>query len=193
MVNYTIFVPCNINTNLLKMKKILLAAFVIIGSYTAVNAQAFGIKAGLNFANFSGNDADDFNVLTSFHAGLVAEMHLMDAVSVQPEFLYSVQGAKTKDEEFKLNYVTLPVMLKVYFTDSFNVHAGPQIGLLISESDNFTNFESNTYDLGLAGGIEFFFADNFSAQARYNAGTSKVSDNVELKNSVLQLSLCYMF
>lgn len=175
------------------MKKLLLAAFVFIGSYTAVNAQAFGVKAGFNFANFSGNDADDFNVLTSFHAGLVAEMHLMDALSVQPEFLYSVQGAKTKDENYKLNYLNLPVMLKLYFTDSFNVHAGPQIGLLISESDSFTTFESTTYDLGFAGGIEFFFADNFSAQARYNAGTTKVSDKYELKNSVLQLSLCYMF
>ncbi|KAF2518519.1 porin family protein [Flavobacterium salilacus subsp. salilacus] len=175
------------------MKKLLLAAFVFIGSYTAVNAQAFGLKAGLNFANFSGNDADDFNVLTSFHAGLVAEMHLMDALSVQPEFLYSVQGAKTKEENYKLNYLNLPVMLKLYFTDSFNIHAGPQVGLLISESDNFDTFESNTYDLGFAGGVEFFFADNFSAQARYNVGTSKVSDNAELKNSVLQLSLCYMF
>ncbi len=193
MVNYAIFVLYNNNTNLSFMKKLLLVTFIFIGSYASVNAQAFGIKAGLNFANFSGNDANDFNVLSSFHAGLVAEMHLMDALSVQPEFLYSVQGAKTKDETYKLNYVTLPVMLKLYFTDSFNIHAGPQMGLLISESDNFTNFESNTYDFGFAGGVEFFFADSFSAQARYNAGTSKVSDNVELKNSVLQLSLCYMF
>ncbi|KAF2511065.1 PorT family protein [Flavobacterium arcticum] len=175
------------------MKKLLLVAFVFMCSYTTVKAQAFGIKAGLNFANFNGNDADDFNVLTSFHVGMVAEMHLMDALSVQPEFLYSVQGAKTKDETYKLNYVTLPVMLKLYFTDSFNIHAGPQIGLLIGESDSFTTFESSTYDLGFAGGVEFFFADNFAAQARYNAGSTKVSDKYELKNSVLQLSLCYMF
>ncbi|OIQ22156.1 MAG: hypothetical protein BM557_01925 [Flavobacterium sp. MedPE-SWcel] len=175
------------------MKRILLIAFVLFGSYTTVNAQAFGVKAGFNFANFTGNDANDFNVLTSFHAGLVAEMHLLEALSVQPELLYSMQGAKTKEETYKLNYVSVPVMLKLYFTDGFNVQVGPQIGLLISESDNFTPYDSTTYDLGFAGGAEFFFADNLSVQARYNAGATKISDNRELKNSALQLSLCYMF
>lgn len=175
------------------MKKLLLALLLAFGSYSTINAQAFGLKAGLNFANFSGDDSGDFNVLTNFHGGLVAEMHLLNALSVQPEFLYSVQGAKTKDETYKLNYITLPVMLKLYFTDSFNIQAGPQLGLLISESDSFTAFESNTYDFGLAAGMEFFFADNFSIQARYVAGAGNVSDDYELKNSVVQLSLCYMF
>lgn len=175
------------------MKKFLLAAGIFIAGITTCHSQAFGVKAGINFANFRGDDADDFNVLSGFHGGIVAEMRLLDALSVQPEFLYSVQGAKTKDETYKLNYVNLPVMLKLYFTDSFNIHAGPQIGLLISESDSFTPFESNTYDLGLAAGLEFFFADNFSAQARYVAGNSEVSDNRKLKNTVVQLSLCYMF
>lgn len=175
------------------MKKLLLVALMFTGCITVSNAQAFGLKAGLNFANFGGNDADDFNVLTGFHGGLVAEMHLLDALSIQPEFLYSVQGAETKTEKFKLNYINVPVMLKLYFTDSFNVHAGPQVGILISESDSFTPYESKTYDFGLAAGIEFFFADNFSVQARYTAGQAKVSDKAELKNSVAQLSLCYMF
>lgn len=166
---------------------------LVIGGISTSNAQAFGIKGGLNFANFNGDDAGEFNVLTSFHAGLVAEMRIIDAIAIQPELLYSVQGSDTKDENYKLNYITLPVVLKVYFTDSFNLQAGPQLGLLISESDNFTAFESNTFDMGLAGGAEFFFADSFSVQARYIAGIVEVSNKVDIKNSVVQLSVCYMF
>ena len=175
------------------MKKILLIAIIFLGSLTTINAQSFGIKGGFNFSNFTGNDANDFNVLTSFHGGLVAEMHLLNALSVQPELLYSMQGAKTKEETYKLNYISLPVVFKLYFTDGFNIHVGPQVGLLISESDNFTPYDSTTYDLGFAGGAEFFFADNLSVQARYNAGATKISDNREIKNSALQLSLCFMF
>ncbi|GGB74529.1 hypothetical protein GCM10007424_13070 [Flavobacterium suaedae] len=175
------------------MKKLLLTVLLFIGSFTVANAQAFGIKAGFNFANFTGDDAGDFNVLTSFHGGLVAEIHVLNAVSVQPELLYSIQGAKNDDENYKLNYLTVPVMMKIYLADSFNIHGGPQIGLLISESDNFEGFESNTYDFGFAAGAEFFFANNFSVQARYNWGTTKVSDAAEIKNSVAQVSLCYMF
>lgn len=175
------------------MRKLLLTTLLFIGSITATNAQAFGVKAGFNFANFNGSDADSFNVLTNFHGGFVAEIHVLNAVSVQPELLYSVQGARNDGENYKLNYLTVPVMAKIYFTDGFNIHGGPQLGLLINESENFKGFESNTYDIGFAVGSEFFFASNFSVQARYNWGVSKVSDNNEIKNSVAQVSLCYMF
>ncbi|QYJ68228.1 porin family protein [Flavobacterium litorale] len=175
------------------MKKLLLIVFIIMGSYATTNAQSFGIKAGLNFANFSGNDANDFNVLTSFHAGMVAEIGLLQSLTIQPELLYSVQGAEADDNNYKLNYITVPVMAKIYLTDSFNLHGGPQASILISESESFDSFNSNTYDFGFAGGAEFFFADSFSVQARYISGVSEISDDFDLKNSVLQLSLCYMF
>jgi hypothetical protein len=55
----------------------------------------FGFKGGLNYANYSGSDLQ-FDALTSYHAGLVAEIKLVD--SIQPELLYSTQGATYKTQ-----------------------------------------------------------------------------------------------
>ncbi|MCR5863170.1 PorT family protein [Flavobacterium sp. J372] len=175
------------------MKRLLLTAAVILGCCTLSNAQAYGIKAGVNFASFRGDDSKDFNVLIGWQAGGLAELKVFDHLSVQAEFLYSRQGAEIKDEKYELNYLTLPVVAKIYLTDSFNIQGGPQFGLLIDESDNVDRLESNTYDFGIVGGLEFFVADGLFIQARYNAGLSRLSDNSDLKNSVVSLGLGYIF
>ncbi len=175
------------------MKKIFLTAIILLGCMASSNAQSYGIKAGVNFASFRGDASNDFNVLTGFHVGALAELKIFEHLSVQPEFLYTHQGAKTKDNDYELNYLTLPVVAKIYFTDSFNVQAGPQFGLLISESDSVEPLESKTYDFGVVGGLEFFIADGLFVNARYNAGLSRLSENVDLKNSVVQLSVGYIF
>lgn len=175
------------------MRKILLTAALILGCCTLSNAQAYGLKAGVNFASFRGDNSKDFNVLIGWQAGGVAELEIFDHLSVQAEFLYSTQGAKTKTHDYELNYLTLPVVAKIYLTDSFNIQGGPQFGLLISESDNVDALQSNTYDFGVVGGLEFFVANGLFIQARYNAGLSRLSDNSDLKNSVVSLGLGYMF
>lgn len=182
-----------LNPNKARMKKLLLTAAFFFAGFTLVHAQSFGIKGGVNFSNFRGDDADNFNVLTGFHAGLITEFSVFDFLSIQPEFLYSTQGAKTKDSDYKLDYLTLPVLAKIYITDGFNVHAGPQFGLLISESDNFSGYKSNTFDFSLAAGVEYFFSDHLALQARYVSGTSTISEKAKIKNSNIQLSLAYMF
>ena len=49
----------------------------------------FGLKAGPNFSNFSGNDAGGLKTRTSFHIGAMAEIGLARSLSLQPELLYS--------------------------------------------------------------------------------------------------------
>lgn len=174
------------------MKKFLLtAAMAICGCMTA-SAQ-FGIKGGLNFANLKGDADDNFNVLTNFHIGGLYEARIFDHVYIQPELLYSVQGAKVRDEEVKLNYFTVPLMLKIYINGNFNIQGGPQMSMLLSESDNFSAFRSETFDFGFAGGLEFFVTDGFFIQARYYGGTKEVSGNADLKNTVVSASLGYIF
>jgi len=174
------------------MKKFLLAACFTLCSFTAINAQ-FGIKGGFNFANLSGDSSNDFNVLTSYHIGGLYEARILEHLSLQPELLYSVQGAKVRDNEIKLNYFTVPVMLKVYVTGNLNIQAGPQFGMLLSESDNFAPYKSETFDFGFAGGLEFFITEGLFAQARYYTGTKEVAENARLKNNVVSLSLGYIF
>ena len=178
-------------TNSNYMKKILLtvAALVCIASMQA----QFGVKAGFNFANFRGDAADDFNVLTAWHAGVVYEAEITSHFSFQPELLYSVAGAKNDDTEYKLGYFSVPLMLKLYPTSGFNIQAGPQLGMLVNESDNFDGFDSETFDFGLTAGLEFFITNNLFIQARYYSGSKKVSSHADIKNTNVSASLGLMF
>lgn len=173
------------------MKKILITMAAVVCS-VAAHAQ-FGIKGGFNFANFRGDNADGFNVLTSYHIGAVYENSFGKYLAFQPELLYSVQGAKADGDKIKLGYFNVPLMIKVYPTEGFNIQAGPQFGMLINESDNFKSSDSQTFDFALAAGIEFYVTDNIYLQARYVSGTKNVSGNSEIKNSVVQASVGVMF
>jgi hypothetical protein len=85
------------NTKIQFYEKTFLAAIVLLTMSASVQAQLvkFGFKGGLNYANYSGSDLQ-FDALTSYHAGLVAEIKLVDSFSIQPELLYSTQGATYK-------------------------------------------------------------------------------------------------
>lgn len=78
-------------------KTILITALLVVLSF---NAQAqllqIGAKAGLNYANFSGSDIQT-DAITSYHAGLIAEIKLLDKLAIQPELLYTTQGGNLQD------------------------------------------------------------------------------------------------
>lgn len=187
------------------MKKLILLLAFVGGSLT-MNAQGidFGIKAGANFANFNGDvDSDG---ITSFHAGAVLELSLVPMFSVQAEGLYSSVGAEAKYEEtvagavisgardLNLDYISVPVMAKVYVIPEFvSVMAGPQFSFLVSDAEEA--FKTKSFDMGVTGGVEVKLIAGLFAQARYTAGLSNISDDddVEVKNSVFQLSVGYTF
>ena len=52
-----------------------------------------GIKAGLNIANFVGDDAGDAKSFIGFNGGLFIEFKVSDKFYIQPEFLYSIPGS----------------------------------------------------------------------------------------------------
>lgn len=142
------------------MKKILLAAVLFIATSATIQAQLLqiGVKAGVNFASQTGDAsmngvAFDKDGITSYHAGLVAEIKLLDKFSVQPELLYSTQGATYKNAvtEFKneLGYLSIPVMAKFYLNDTFSVEVGPQASFLLSERNDFDVDNAETFEFGL--------------------------------------------
>lgn len=91
----------------------------------------FGAKAGLNFATLTG-DLEDVKGRTSFHFGGIAEIIINEEFAVQPELLYSAQGAKYDDATFALDYLYVPIMGKYFINDEFSLEAGPQFGYLLS-------------------------------------------------------------
>lgn len=185
------------------MKKILLAAVLLVGSF-ATQAQGihFGIKAGANFAKFNG-DIDSDNI-TNFHAGAVLELNIVPTFSVQVEGLFSSQGGKAKYDadgavgvakDINLRYIAVPVLAKFYILpDRLSITAGPQFSFLVSDADDV--FKTKKFDLAASGGLELKIIAGLFAQARYNIGLTNVNDSSvtgDAKNAVLQLSIGYFF
>jgi opacity protein-like surface antigen len=189
-------------TKLLRMKKVILTAAAVF-AFGFANAQdvKFGVKGGLNVATLTG-DVDNASSKVGFHVGGFAEIKVSDKFAVQPELLFSTQGAKFGDLKSNLSYVNIPVMAKFYVADAFSLEAGPQIGFLVSAKDKFEGEEEDmkdvtkSVDFGLNFGAGYDLTENLSAGLRYNLGLSNIakhSDDFKSKNSVFSVSLGYKF
>ena len=173
------------------------AAFTFSNAQTNDNATtgaSFGIKGGVNFSNLYTEDVDDNNVLTSFNAGVFVSMPITSFLAIQPEFLYSRKGAElvynnafaNGTAKFKLNYIEVPLLLKVNLTKNLNVHVGPYFAYLIDAditnessngsfdfAENIENDDLNKFDYGLSAGAGFDFG-SIGLGIRYNYGLTTV-------------------
>lgn len=187
------------------MKKLLVVvAFVATGIMANAQEIKVGAKAGVNFAKITG-DVTNVESLTGFHIGAMAEIGITEAFAVQPELLYSTQGAKAKegDGEYNFNYITVPVTAKYYVIEGLSLELGPQIGFLASakvkSSEGSTDIKKNikSIDFGLNFGAGYRLDNGLSFSARYNVGMSNINDRSgnkdNIKNGVFQLSVGYFF
>ena len=186
------------------MKKLILVFAVFCASLTAAQAQlSFGPKVGVNVSNYTGGDIES-NALVGFHLGGMLNLAVGKTLSIQPEVLFSTQGAKVQNngekKEFKTTYVTVPVMVKFRANNGLYFELGPQAGFKTSENipdQTIDNFAKNL-DLAGAVGLGFQAAGGFGLGARYVAGFSKVGDfdktniDPDFKNSVIQVSVFYL-
>ena len=172
----------------------------------------FGIKGGLNMSNLYTDDADDENVLFGFNAGVYATLPVSDFVAIQPELLFTTRGSELEynnalvqgNTKLKLNYIELPLLVRVNITKNFNIHAGGYASYMVSAKstgegdfefeDQYDTDDFNKFDAGLAGGIGVDFSP-LSVGLRYNYGLTTIvkdgDDSSDLKNSNLSLYLSY--
>jgi opacity protein-like surface antigen len=188
------------------MKKLFLTAAAVL-AFSAGNAQEmkFGAKGGLNFA--SSTDSSDKTKI-GINLGLFANFGVTDKFSVQPELLYSVQGAQADYNgstlKLNLNYINIPVMGIFKVADAFSLQAGPQIGFLVGANlsgpggsvDVIDSFKS--VDFGINIGAGYDFTDNLSADVRYNMGVAGTAKNLttgatDSNHRVLSLNFGYKF
>ncbi len=184
------------------MKKSILVAIMLFSITTVLQAQSirFGIKGGANFANQNGDAPPEFESkesITSYHAGLVSEIKLFDRFAIQPELLYSTQGATYKNavEEFKneLGYLSIPVLAKIYLSESLSLELGPQASFLLNDRKNVDFGDAKTFEFGVVGGLGLNITKNLFIQARYGLGLTEASKDADIKNSTIQLSAGIMF
>lgn len=188
------------------MKKIILTA-VAVCAFSFANAQEtkFGAKVALNVATLTG-DVENASSLIGFQIGGFAEFKISDKFAIQPELLFSTQGATVESEgtevDFNLSYLNIPIMAKYYASPKFSIELGPQIGFLTSAkgkamgvSVDVEEFFKST-DFGLNFGAGYDFTNKFSAGVRYNLGLSNIADDSggdSVQNSVFSISLGYKF
>ncbi len=165
-----------------------------------------GFKVGLNYANVTG-DLADTDARVRMHLGAVIEFPVSQRFYVQTEVLYSAQGYKIEEngEENKisLNYITLPIIAKYYFTPRFSFESGPRLASLASAtqsaedpSDDFFN-TFNTFDFGWNFGAGYKAESGLFFQLHYTLGLNEIIDtnviDVSVNNSLVQLSVGYLF
>lgn len=176
------------------MKKVLLTLVAACLVFVASAQFSGGLKAGLNFATF-GADAENTEILTSFHVGAFGQFALSDKLTLQPELLYNAVGEGST--EWKMNYISIPVMFLYNINEQFNIQAGPQLGLLMSAEIDGTDVkeEMSGTDFGINFGVGAGFG-KLSVSARYSLGLSNILDtealgDIKLTNNVIQLSVGY--
>src|SRR5690606_21683544 len=100
-----------------------------------------GIKGGYNLAAVSFDGDAKTGQRHGFHIGFYGESFISESTSIQIEVLYSQQGYELRDDSGtftqKLDYINLPLLLKLYPDDNFFVEVGPQVGLAISHKETF--------------------------------------------------------
>ncbi len=188
------------------MKKLILIAALLMISVSAAFAQpSYGVKLGLNGANVSKMDGD---MKFSLYGGVFAEWKLGNVVAISPELIYSRQGSQEKFDGDKyrarLNYLNLPVMVKLYLTmdNSLSLDLGPQFGYLLNakawakEDGNTATGDMegmNDFDVSFGAGLTYNFGKVF-AQGRYNIGlTNAFKGGDGERNGVIQIGLGYRF
>lgn len=187
------------------MKKIMIVFAVFISSAAFAQKFEIGAKAGANVSNFTGT-GNWQNVkaksLVGYHIGAFMSFFIGNNFAVQPEVLFSSQGAKFesagKTTDQKIYYVNVPLLLKYRTTSGFYIEAGPQIGFKTGESSSNMDSLAKSTDLSVAGGIGFHSRAGLGIGVRYTAGISKVGDfkaangiDPDFKNGVLQFSVFY--
>lgn len=184
------------------MKKMALSGvFVLLfsGVMLAQHPAQLGIKAGVNFSAFSANGSSSGH-RTGFNGGVLAHFHVNPHFAVQPEVMYSSQGAEFTDvARTKMNYINVPVLGQYMFGNGLRLQTGPQIGFLTTAISKNGNSESldNSFqrtDIAWSFGSSYLTKSNIGIDARYNLGLTDISkNNSNVKNRVWQIGLFYQF
>ena len=190
------------------MKKISLFFCTLFLTATTILAQnsAIGLKAGANISNLN-NSGTDMGSKVGFNGGLLAHVHLTPNLALQPEVVYSGQGAKYTvagvEHSLNLDYINIPLQLQYMFASGLRLQTGPQVGFLANVKDkisngNETNFftseDFKTVDFSWSAGLGYLGASGLGIDGRYNFGISNINNvgsNV-IKNNVFQVGLFYM-
>ncbi|MDB5197091.1 MAG: hypothetical protein JWP88_1462 [Flaviaesturariibacter sp.] len=197
------------------MKKIrlLILGFLAVLTVSAQKNISFGVKAGISRASI--NDEDrviDAKVtpIMGYHIGGLVHIPLMKKLALQPEVVYSEEGAKVDHPTYqgtsKLNYINIPLLIQYIPIGGFRLETGPQAGFLVEQKAVLTatgeirdKKDVASTNFSWVFGLGYKTRFGFGVDARLNLGLSNLYKK-ELnpagsvaKSRVGQLGIFYQF
>lgn len=170
------------------MKKQLITSVILLFAVASMSAQAeFGIKSGW-YESLKEID-EDSNVRSNegFYIGTFLEHSFSERFSIQPEVNYMVIS-----NDF--DQLHIPVVLKYRIGKKFKLFAGPDMGVLLTDNEDY-----ETFTISAAFGVSYDFTDKLSIELRTNQYSTDVlkpeaNTGIEVaKYNGLQLGLTYKF
>ena len=190
------------------MKKLVFLVLTTSIFFTASAQVQFGVKAGANFATLTGPGSEGSTTKVDFHGGGFANIPLANSFFLQPELVYSRQGAKATSDGFVFNvnqsYLNIPVLTKYQHSSGLYGETGPQLGFLLAanvKGDGSSQDVKSSYkstDFSWAFGLGYMIPSiSAGIDARYNLGLSNIAaeqvNGYSVKNSVFQIGVFYLF
>jgi len=184
------------------LKILLLSAFIVLVS-NAVSAQTLGVRAGVNLSTISG-DYYDSTTQTGYYAGIYKEIPVVkDMFFIQPELQYSSEKFSTNLADYTIDYITVPVLAKVYVIKLFSFETGPQFGFKINDKtdpnsplftpqDDFETFNP-AWAFGASLNLPFGLSINGRFISSFNSVFKDGNYNDQGKNQVFQIGAAFQF
>lgn len=164
----------------------------LILTLSSVQAQNWelGVKGGLNVAKVRVVNDDDRSSKLGVNLGGFIRTDLSTDMDIQGEVQLSFQGW----EGVNVTYINVPVVVKYYVAQQFNIFAGPQLGLLVSAEGNREPLLNDT-DIGLNIGAEYQINETIGFGANFNTGLTNIliddEGNRKFRNRVFQVFVAY--
>lgn len=178
------------------------------GAALAQKTFTFGPKVGIDYTNYWGKGAEHGGQL-NYQAGLFMEYRFTDRLSVAPEVVFAAQGGKYEikksndyyKEADHINYINVPVMLKIYVIPELSIDLGPQVGFNIyskntaelkdgGEKEKVTTDLkkfTNSVDFGLGLGLTYNITEEVFVQGRYTMGLTKVFNTKDYDKVAMEI------
>jgi len=201
------------------------AIMLLLPSLSLAKGITAGFKIGVNYADFFGEQVgeieellgNEFKSKWGLCAGGFIQFNISKVFAVQPEFLYTMKGARMEDEivgetlkvAYNLSYLEVPVLVKFMIPTPGGVKpslfVGPAIAFKLSakmkielaraedlREDVSEDMEDTGFGLIIGGGLDF---GKLRFDVRYSLGLTSISidESEEIKNGVISLKVGFSF
>ena len=162
---------------------------VIAGLPSRAQGFHFGIKAGANLFKVDGESFDQ-QFQFGYSVGAFTQLNFTKSWGIQPELNFNQTNYRTgnsfsavvpdgvNDVKGKLDYLTIPVLLRYRPIPILSLLAGPQFGILVNQDEHLINNAGDAFkkgDFALVAGAQLNLGP-ILAGARYVAGLSNIND-----------------